>query len=154
MKIIPFLITCSIFPIVGFAEPAKTAPKDLDPLQMISGFHSLFDKATGFEYRLLEIDGSATVAMNPVCLYLVVTNNSPGDELQSMMVQLRQVSSIEAIRLTDQPGKIEIDAAIDRLDSDATKQKTIPVTLHLFAPIKAGKLPQEVDVTLEEKKSK
>ena len=152
MKTIICLTAYAIFPLICFAIPASPAPKEFDCVQMVTGFHSHFDKQTGFEFRIVEMDGSATVAMNPIHLYLVVTNNSSGSDEQSRMVALPNVATIKSIRFTDQPDKIQIDASFDRFSEDETKIQTIPVTIYVLVPIKGGKLPQVIDVSVKEKK--
>lgn len=152
MKTIICLTAYAFFSLIGFAVPASPAPKEFDNVQLVSGFHSYFDKLTGFEFRILEMDGSATVAMNPINLYLVVTNNSPGSDSQSRMVTLPKVSTIKSIRFTDQPDKIQIDASLDQIGEDGSKQQTVPVTIYVSVPIKDGKLPQVIDVSVKERK--
>jgi hypothetical protein len=49
---------------------------------MITRFHHVFDKRNQLEMRLLEADGTATVGLNPVSLYVVITNNSSAADLQ------------------------------------------------------------------------
>ena len=51
-------------------------------LATITGFHNFVDTATNMNVRLLEVNGEATVAINPVTLYIVVTNNSAAGDLQ------------------------------------------------------------------------
>jgi hypothetical protein len=151
MKILICLAAYTLLPLSAIAEPAKPAPKEFDSFQLITGFHSHFNKLNGFEFRILEVDGSATVAMNPIYLYLVVTNNSSGDDLQSMIVVLPQVSAIQSIRFTEEPGIIQIHAFIDKFNDDGISQGKDSVTFNVSAPIKDRKLPQVIDVSSKKK---
>jgi hypothetical protein len=146
MKILIHLAALSLLCLSTYAVPAKPAPKEFDGFQLITGFHSHFDKSNGFEFRILEVDGSATAAMNPVDLYLVVTNNASGADLQSMIVRLPKVSEIKSIRFTKDPGIIQIHAFIDKLDDDLLRQRKESVTLYVSVPIKGRKLPPVIDV--------
>jgi hypothetical protein len=49
-------------------------------LGLITGFHSVQHKKSGFEARLLESDGSGSVARDPISLFLVVTNKGTSDQ--------------------------------------------------------------------------
>jgi hypothetical protein len=89
--------------------------------------------------------------MNPIYLYLVVTNNSSGDDLQSMIVVLPQVSAIQSIRFTEEPGIIQIHAFIDKFNDDGISQGKDSVTFNVSAPIKDRKLPQVIDVSSKKK---
>jgi hypothetical protein len=151
MKTIICITAYVFFQLICYAVPASPAPKEFDSLQLVTGFHSHLDKPTGFEFRILEMDGSATVAMNPINLYLVVTNNSSGSDSQSSMIVLPKVSTIESIRFADLPDKIQIDALLDRVSKDGSAQQTVPVTIYVSVPIKDGKIPQVIDVSVKER---
>lgn len=151
VKPLTSLLLFTIFPILGFSEPAPKAEKELDHLQWVTGFHSLFEKASGFEFRVLEMDGSATVARDPIYLYFVATNNSSGDDLQSVMVKLPGVSKMEKVRLADQPGKILIDASLDRFNEEGSRIGETPVTMTISCPIHDKKLPEVIDVKVDPK---
>ena len=149
MKTLICIATCSLITLHSIAEPAPQASKEFDSFQLISGFHSHFDKASGFEFRIIEVDGSATVAMNPIYLYLVATNNSSGEALQSRIVELPEVSSIKRIHFLDQANTIRIDALFDRSNEDGSKHWTVAGTITIFIPIKDGKLPMLIDTTVK-----
>jgi hypothetical protein len=46
-------------------------------LAIVTGCHRVVHKAAGLDVRLLEADGSATVAWDPISLFLVVTDGIP-----------------------------------------------------------------------------
>ena len=53
--------------------------KQADNLAMVTGVRSIVHKKSGFVVRLLEADGSASVAEDPIALFLVVTNDRTSD---------------------------------------------------------------------------
>jgi hypothetical protein len=65
------------------AVPANGASVEVVPidgqqantLAMVTGLRSIVHKKSGFVVRLLEADGSASVAEDPIALFLVVTND-------------------------------------------------------------------------------
>jgi hypothetical protein len=67
---------------VGMAGGDSVEPlqdKKWEALSMVTGFHALSDPKLGFAIRVLEADGSASVAENPVSLFVVVTNEGTSD---------------------------------------------------------------------------
>lgn len=90
-------------------------------LAIITGFHQALDKENDFEVRLLEADGSATVAMNPVSLYVVITNSSSAADLQYHVWLLpHRVSKVKRVELT--PPILRIRAEVDADPSDPLKK--------------------------------
>jgi hypothetical protein len=60
-------------------DPTEIVPIDgqqASILGMVTGIHSLRHKRSGLEVRVLEADGSASVAEDPIALFLVVTNGT------------------------------------------------------------------------------
>ncbi len=126
-------------------EPARLAPKEFEVLEMVTGLHKKFDKQ-GYEFRIIETDGSATVALNPIHLYLVVTNNSSGDDEQSKMVQLPQVSEIKKVEFLEGDKKIVIDVVWDLLSGDVSQSRKKTGVIEVWIPIQNGKLPEDIHV--------
>jgi len=137
----------SLFNPAAWAEPAPPAPKEFANFAMITGFHAHLDQASQFEFRILEVDGSATIAMNPIRLFLVVTNHASGEELQSRVVHLPSVSALKKIRFLDRPDTISIEATFDRTSGDGAKHLSVTGTIEISIPIRQGKLPMVIDAT-------
>ena len=100
-------------------------------MPMVTGFHGFFDKANRVEIRLLDADGSVTVAKNPVDLYLVVTNNgTPGDlqeHIWRLPLRVARVREVRRIR-----SGIVITGWQDfNPDTAAQRKVTATVTYHL-----------------------
>ena len=117
-------------------------------LGIVTGYHSSFDKTRHWEIRLLEADGSATVAHNPIGLYLVVTNNSSGSDLQEHVwriphgiEKLQKVSSIES--------GLKISALrVGGIDEKTQRPKLVPMIITARYEVKNGALADEVFVGL------
>ena len=132
----------------AFAEPLQIASKEFDNFSTITGFRSHFDKNSGFEFRIIEVDGSSSVVRDPIYLYLVITNNSVGDDLQSRILRLPQVSKINKIQFLDATQTIEVDALFDHFNEDGSKNWTIPKKIKVSIPIKNGKIPKLINATM------
>ena len=119
-SLLPFsFITASLtFQLIG-AEPLKQAPNDLAKLNLITGFHSHIYKQSGLEFKIFEIDGSSSVALNPTYLYLGITNNQLGDDAKSIMLELPNVSRILSVKFPQDAPTIEINAVFDSLNDDS-----------------------------------
>jgi hypothetical protein len=61
----------------GSSQEVKPLPAQWNPLAIITGYHSLVNRKAGLAIRVLEADGSASVADNPVSLFVVATNGGP-----------------------------------------------------------------------------
>lgn len=127
------------------SEPARPAPKEFQLLEMVTGLHTKLDKQ-GYEFRIIEMDGSATVGLNPIYLYLVVTNNLSGDDLQSKIVQLPQVSEIKKVEFLEGDKKIVIDVVWDLLSGDVSQPRKEAGVIEVWVPIQNGKLPEDIHV--------
>ena len=109
-------------------------------LGQITGFHSIQHKKSGFEARLLESDGSASVAKNPISLFLVVTNNGTSDLVERtwrIAVGVMKVRNLMA-------AKCGVDASVDVDSSDSNRPTT--KTLRLCFLSSDGKLQDVLKV--------
>jgi hypothetical protein len=97
-------------------------------LALVTGFHRVTHKASGLDVRLLEADGSASVAWDPVSLFLVVTNNGTSAGVQRIW---RLPRGVERVRGTS-PTTCGVDV---RVDSDRIQDTVVagtdPKVLHL-----------------------
>lgn len=148
-KLTPLLLSL-LLALPCIAEPAPEAPKEFSALELVTGLHTHFDEDLKFEFRIIEIEGSSSVALNPIYLYFVASNLLPGDKLQSRMVTLPQVSEIKRVRFKDERNVVYIDAMIERSNEDGTKTLTRPVTIVITPAIQEGKLPQNIDVVVKD----
>jgi len=98
-------------------------------LGLITGFHSVQHKKSGFEVRLLEADGSASVAWDPVGLYLVVTNNGTSDGVEHTWRLRRGVARVKGLVATSCGADVRVD--VDRITSDGEVRGTLPRILRV-----------------------
>jgi hypothetical protein len=66
-------------------------------LARIARFHAVFLKDARLSARVLEDDGSASVAMNPIRLYLVVTNGGTSDYVGHVWELPKGVSRLRGV---------------------------------------------------------
>ena len=86
------------------------------------------------------------VAMNPIYLYLLVTDNMPGDSAQTRMVSLPQASQIKKVRFFGNEPRIQIDVMLDSMDEDGMVTTQLPATFEVTASISKGKLIGDIVV--------
>lgn len=98
-------------------------------LGLITGFHSIQHKKSGLEVRLLEADGSASVAWDPVGLYLVVTNHGTSDAVEHTWRLRRGVARVNGLAPTRCGVDVRVD--VDRITSDGEVRGTTPRTLRV-----------------------
>ena len=110
---------------------------------MITGFHHVFDKRNQLEVRLLQADGSATVALNPVSLYVVITNNSSAADLQQYVWLLpHRVRNVKSIKLVDSVLQIRAE-----VDADPEASKSAPRELSVRYSVSDGVLSKTLIVS-------
>src|ERR1044071_1894326 len=84
------LMLAAVLAAVALAPPARAdvAPsrsvkplsKEWTILAFVTGFHAVVHSRSRVAVRILEADGSSTVAQDPVSLYVVASNQSSGRE--------------------------------------------------------------------------
>ena|SRR5579872_3049132 len=114
-------------------------------LGLIIGFHSVQHEESGFEMRLLEADGSASVAQDPVGLYLVVTNKGTSDAVEHTWRLRRGVARVKDLVATKCGADIRVD--VDRITSDGKARGTTPRILRLCFLNSRGTLEKELEVS-------
>jgi hypothetical protein len=109
-------------------ETVKPLDAEWATFAIITGFHHAFDTQSQFEVRLLEADRSVTVAMNPVALYVVITNNSSGADVQHYVWRLPQrVSKVKGVKLSPPILQIRAETDADPWDSSKRVGKVLSV---------------------------
>ncbi len=108
------------------------------------GFHSVQHKKSGLEVRLLEADGSASVAWDPVGLYLVVTNNGTSDAVERAWHLRRGVARVKGFVATKCGADIRVD--VDRI-TDGETHGTMPRILRVCFLDSKGTLEKEIKVS-------
>jgi len=116
-----------------------------DALGLVTGFHAVTHKKSGFGVRLLEADGSASVAHDPVALYLVATNNGTSDLVEKIWRLERGVAGVRGIKATG--CGIDIRVHVDHLDSEGRVHVPDRRILHACFISPQGTLLPTVTVT-------
>jgi hypothetical protein len=113
-------------------------------LGMITGIHTVDHKASKLRARLLEADGSASVAWNPVTLFLVVTNSGGADEVTRIW---RLPRGVERVRgFTPTTCGVDVRAEVVRV-VDTLAVGTKLTTLRLCFVSSNGSLSSKLGVS-------
>jgi hypothetical protein len=113
----------------------------------ITGFHSVQDKANKLELRVLEADASADVARNPVALFLVITDDAPGNEAQTYVWRFpKGVSVVKKLSATKSGLRIlaVVDGPTDERTGRVPLQNEIVNVSYEFAK---GVLSDKIRIT-------
>jgi hypothetical protein len=119
--------------------------KEWEALGMVTGFHSVVHKKTRLEARLLEADGSASVAHDPVALFLVVTNNGTSDNIERIWRLPRGVAAVRGVSARD--CGIDVRVYVDKFDKEERVSGRTPRTLRLCFLSTDGKMEQSLRMT-------
>jgi hypothetical protein len=86
---------------LGLADVVSASDGEWAPLSLVTGFHTVREPNGRFQVRVIEANGRATVAINPITLYFVVTNDSSAGDLQQhiwrLPVSVARVKSVSPI---------------------------------------------------------
>jgi hypothetical protein len=109
--------------------PNTLAPlsKEWAPLAMITKLHSLAHRKSGLTVRVLESDGSASVAENPISLFVVATNGGTSDLREYVWRLPGGVARLKKL-LPSECG-VDIAAEIDVQDSERGVSKKRSVVM-------------------------
>jgi len=143
----------TVVALLFFGRGAFAADKGDEPLEgpewqflgMVTGFHSVVHKKSGLEARILEADGSASVAQDPISLFLVVTNNDTADYVGRAWRLRRGVAGVR--RLTASTCGIDVKVDVDGAVADPGVARPIPKVLHICFLASDGKLLRQLKVT-------
>jgi hypothetical protein len=133
--------TCPVWA-VEFGE--SLAEKEWEALGLVTGYHSVHHKESGLEARLLEADGSASVAWDPVALYLVVTNSGTSHRVQRIWRVPRGVARVRGFVATSCGADVRIE--VDRISSDGLVNGTTSKALRLCFLSADGQLQPRLTV--------
>jgi hypothetical protein len=98
-------------------------------LGMITGYHSVVHKAAGLEVRVLEADGSASVAWDPVSLFVVVTNNGTADLEEHVWRLPHGVERVRRLSPTSCGADVQVD--VDKIGNGELVVGSRATTFHL-----------------------
>jgi hypothetical protein len=122
------VLMCGLSGVSAAAVAEVAEAPGVTELAMVTGFHRVTHKASGFDVRLLEADGSASVAWDPVSLFLVVTNNGTSDGVQRIWRLPRGVERVRGMSPTSCGVDVSVD--VDHI-RDTVVAGTATKVLHL-----------------------
>ena len=102
------------------AEIAPLAGHEAGLLGVVTGLHSVRHKKSGLEARLLEADGSGSVAHDPIALFLVVTNNGTSDLKEHVWRLPRGVARVRG--LSETACGVDASVEVDRPGNPTPKE--------------------------------
>jgi hypothetical protein len=119
--------------------------KEWQALALITGFHAVHNKKAGFDARLLEADGSATVAQDPVALFVVVESGETPNVIVHSWRLPRGVARVRGFAATECGAKVRVD--VDRITAEGEVRGTTPRTLRLCFLAADGRVQERLRVT-------
>ena len=128
-------------------EVTALQPDEVPGINEVSAFHSIKSKTNDLAVRVLEADGSATVARNPVELFLVITNDAGGPDLQQHVWRLpRGVADVK--RITVDKSALNISAIVDGpLDEQTGRSQEQNAIIHIAYHWSNGILSDKISIT-------
>jgi hypothetical protein len=114
-------------------------------LTWITGFHSLQKRKAGLDVRLFEADGSATVAQNPIGLFLAVTGGETPHIVDHIWRLPRGVARVKSF--VDASCGADVRVEVDRITADSRIDGTVAKTLRLCFLGPDGKLSAHLKVS-------
>jgi hypothetical protein len=132
----------------ALAQKTVTALKTEDKpgIEDITGYHSTQDKTNNLELRVVEVDTSVDVARNPVVLFLVITDNGPGNDAQTHVWRLPMEVS-EVTGLSAAKSLLKISAVVDDvMDQKTGRFPTRKETINVSYSMAQGKLSDRIAV--------
>jgi hypothetical protein len=113
-------------------EVAPIDGQQASTLGMVTGLRSIRHRKSGLEVRLLEADGSASVAEDPVALFLVVTNDGTSDLQKHIWRLPRGVDRVR--KLSETACGVDVSVEVDgpgEPNPGKPSPKPIPRVFHL-----------------------
>lgn len=105
------VLTCGFSSVSAAAVDEVAEAPNVSELALVTGLHRVTHKGSGFDVRLLEADGSTSVAWDPVSLFLVVTNNATSDGIYRIW---RLPRGVERVR--DMLPGVDVGVDVDRVE--------------------------------------
>jgi hypothetical protein len=119
--------------------------EEADVLGRVTGFHSVRHEKARLEVRVLEADGSASVAWDPVALYVVVTNNGTSDGEERVWRLPRGVAAVRALSATACGASLRV--FVDKIDDGGLVTGRSARTLRMCFLSADGKMQPSLRMT-------
>ncbi|HLK93387.1 MAG TPA: hypothetical protein VKZ18_26075 [Polyangia bacterium] len=129
------------------AEVVHSLPEaDWPKIDAVTGFHSVVHKPAKLELRVIEFDGSASVAWDPVSLFVVATNDGTSDLEENIWLLPRGVEAVKKVSAT--ACGVEIQANVDKIGKGELIVGEVPVTLEACFIDPQGKLESDLRLSV------
>jgi hypothetical protein len=123
-------VVCSLSRASAAEEIQEAQPVERwSVLGVITGYRSVVHKASGLEIRVLEADGSASVAWDPVSLFVIVTNHGTSDLVQRVWQVPQGVVRGRSLSPTSCGADLQVD--VDKIGKDDVVVGSRAATLRL-----------------------
>jgi hypothetical protein len=136
---------------LGIANVVSALDGEWAALATITGFHDVTGPNSTFQLRVIEVNGRATVAINPITLYFVVTNDSSAGDLQQYVWRL-PVSVARVQNISSVDSGVRIIAMLDAVPDADVKARHLQLIVHYA--LDNGKLKDVITVEQEAPLSK
>jgi hypothetical protein len=123
-----FILCKLLFANSTIADVVPASDNEWQALALVTGFHNASDPNSDFQVRLLESNGKATVAMNPIGLFIVITNNSSAGDLQQHIYRL-PITVAQVKRVTPTKFGVFIIATLDAVANASIKPREVDITV-------------------------
>jgi hypothetical protein len=136
----------SLSPAGAQEEVALLPEQEIPSVAAVTGFHVIKDKPNQLFLRVIESDASADVANNPVTLFMVITNDAGGPDLQEHVWRLPQrIAQLKNVSLDKSALKISVivDGPLDEKTGKAPEQSA---TIHVAYSWSKGMLNDKIRV--------
>lgn len=103
-------------------------------LAIVTGFHSVVHKKAGVEIRLLEADGSASVAEDPISLFLVVRKGATSGLVQRIWRLPSGVARVRGLAGATCGADVRVDFDVVREGNPVPGARQVTLRLCFLAP--------------------
>ena len=126
---------------------APLSQKEWAPMGMVTALHAVSNKRAGLELRLIEADGSRSVALDPVALFVVATDQDTTDRSQHIWRLPRTVARVRKVWSTVCGMDIAVD--VDKPGSSPGAVRQRPLTLKTCFLDAKGQLESNLQMSEE-----
>jgi hypothetical protein len=103
-------------------------------LRMVTGFHRVVHKKSGVDIRLLEADGSASVAEDPISLFLVVRKDATSELVEKTWRLPQGVARVRALTVATCGADVRVDVDVIREGDPVPGARQTTLRLCFLAP--------------------
>jgi hypothetical protein len=127
----------------GILQPTRSLAEEVSQVQpaeqwsalgIVTGFHRVVHKKSGVEIRLLEADGSASVAEDPVSLFLVARKGATSELVERIWRLPQGVARVRRLSATTCGVDVRVDVDVIRENNPVPGARQTTLRLCFLAP--------------------